>query len=84
MRRQDSWMYREENGTVSFILDDDNCDCYSTLNAGHAMCHDGYDPQWNGVLGVYGVGLLNENGCVGPSAANSMFLLYAGMYICMG
>ena len=29
---QDSFMYRVQNGVRSLLLDDDNCDCYSTLS----------------------------------------------------
>ena len=75
-------MYREEHGVVSFILDDDNCDCKSTLNAGHAMCHGGFSSSY-GTENVYGVGLLNENGCgpgKGPSETNSLFMYYKGRY----
>ena len=75
-------MYRTEHGVKSFILDDDNCDCYTTLNAGHAMCYAGFSANY-GTEHEYGVGLLNENGCSpsnGPSSDNSLFLFYAGMY----
>ena len=77
-------MYRSENGVASFMLDDDNCDCFSTLNAGHAMCSWGFNSDF-GVENVYGVGLLNEGGCVskasnGPYETNSLFLYYRGMY----
>ena len=77
-------MYRSEHGVASFMLDDDNCDCFSTLNAGHAMCSWDFNSDF-GVEDVYGVGLLNEGGCVskasnGPSETNSLFLYYRGMY----
>ena len=83
--QQDSFMYRREHGVVSFLLDDDNCDCWSTLNAGHAMCHGGFHSTY-GMENVHGVGLLNEGGCNstkfnGPSGENSLFLYYRGMYI---
>ena len=75
-------MYRWEHGVGSFILDDDNCDCYSSLNAGHAMCFDGFQSAY-GTEGRFGVGLLNESGCssLGPSPLNSLFLYYKGVYI---
>ena len=37
-RAQDSFMYREQNGIRSILLDDDNCYCYSSLSFGHGMC----------------------------------------------
>ena len=80
--QQDSFMYRREHGVVSFLLDDDNCDCYSTLNAGHAMCHGGFNSTY-GMENVYGVGLLNEERCnrnSGPSGTNSLFLYYKGIF----
>ena len=73
-------MYRMEHGVLSFMLDDDACDCRSTLNAGHGMCFDGFHRNY-GTEDMYGVGLLNENGCVGPSDTNSLFLYYRGMYV---
>jgi hypothetical protein len=35
---QDSFMYRDQQGVKSFLLDDDNCDCLSTLSMGHGLC----------------------------------------------
>eukprot|EP00058_Branchiostoma_floridae_P011498 XP_002596986.1 hypothetical protein BRAFLDRAFT_76485 [Branchiostoma floridae] len=40
---QDSFMYRTENGVKSLLLDDDNCDCWTSLNIGHGMCHGGHN-----------------------------------------
>ena len=85
-KRLDSWMYRWEHGVGSFILDDDNCDCDSTLSAGHAVCRSGFeipngDPS--GIEDQLGVGLLNESVCsleTGPSPLNSLFLYYKGGY----
>ena len=37
---QDSFMYREQNGVKPILLDDDNCDCLTSLNIGHAICHE--------------------------------------------
>jgi hypothetical protein len=31
-------MYRDQQGVKSFLLDDDNCDCLSTLSMGHGLC----------------------------------------------
>ena len=41
-RPQDSFMYREQNGVMSVMLDNDNCDCYSSLSLGHGMCYEGH------------------------------------------
>ena len=75
-------MYRWEHGVKSFILDDDTCDCYSTLSAGHGVCFEGFLPQY-GIENQFGVGLLNEAGCdttSSPSPSNSLFLYYKGVY----
>ncbi|CAH1239228.1 Hypp5763 [Branchiostoma lanceolatum] len=62
---QDSFMYRTENGVKSILLDDDNCDCYTSLNIGHGMCgashHTGYGPR-----GQYGVDALYDSYCNVP------------------
>ena len=79
-RTQRSFMYRSEHGIVSFMLDDDACDCWSTLNAGHGTCFGGFHRNY-GTENMYGVGLLNENGCGGPSDTNSLFMYYRGMYV---
>ena len=77
---QRAFMYRSEHGVVSFMLDDDTCECWSTLSAGHSMCLDGFQSSW-GTENMYGVGLLNENGCDGPSDTNSLFMYYRGRYM---
>lgn len=76
---QDSWQYREEHGVKSFLLDDDTCDCKSTLNAGHAMCGGGWnqtyaqpdDAEWR-----YGVDTLNDGGCLGPIPTRKLELFF--------
>ena len=77
---QDSWQYRESEGVVSFMLDDDTCDCYSTLNAGHAMCgSSGWSQTYaqpDGAYLRYGVDILNDNSCRGPLPTNSLELFY--------
>lgn len=37
-QNQDSFMYRDQNGVKSLLLDDDNCDCLSSLSLGHGLC----------------------------------------------
>ena len=74
-RAQDAWMYREENGYTGFILDDDNCDCYTTLSAGHLMCGANHSTSY-GTTGQYGVDILNDNGCEGPKTSNGLQLYF--------
>ena len=81
-RRQDSFMYREEHGVASFMLDDDNCECYASLHAGHGMCSGGFSANI-GTKNVFGVGLLDRNNCDigdGPSPSHELYLFYLGMY----
>ena len=35
---QDSFMYCRQNGFLLVMLDDDNCDRYTSLSMGHGMC----------------------------------------------
>ena len=62
---QDSFMYREQNGVKSLLLDDDNCDCYSSLNLGHGMCNADHSTSYS-KANVFGVDALFDNGCHGP------------------
>ena len=39
-RDQDSFMYRDVNGLLSLLLDDDSGEYYATLNLGYAMDQD--------------------------------------------
>jgi hypothetical protein len=77
---QDSWQYRVSEGFTSFLLDDDTCDCYSTLNAGHAMCGgSGWDQNYAQPAGAYlryGVDTLNDGGCLGPLPSRRLELFY--------
>ena len=76
---QDSWQYRDSEGVVSFLLDDDTCDCKSTLNAGHAMCGSGWNQTYaqpDGAYLRYGVDILNDDGCRGPVPENTLELFY--------
>lgn len=77
---QDSWQYRSSEGVTSFLLDDDTCDCNSTLNAGHAMCGSSgwdqtYAQPYNAYL-RYGVDILAGGGCNGPLPTNSLELYF--------
>jgi len=77
---QDSWQYRTSEGIKSFMLDDDTCDCNSTINAGHAMCggsgwSQDYAQPYNAYL-RYGVDILPGGGCNGPLPINSLELYF--------
>lgn len=76
---QDSWQYRMSEGVKSFMLDDDTCDCYSTLNAGHAMCGSGWNQTYaqpDGAHLRYGVDSLYDPGCQGPVPERKLELFY--------
>jgi hypothetical protein len=42
-------MYRGQEGVKSLLLDDDNCDCLSTLSMGHGLCGTGFSTQYGPV-----------------------------------
>ena len=63
---QDSFMYRTQNGVNSLLLDDDNCDCSSSLSMGHGMCNAGHSTSYS-KPNVFGVDKLCDPGCRGPS-----------------
>jgi len=77
---QDTWQYRVSEGVASFLLDDDTCDCKSTLNAGHAMCGgSGWNQTYaqpDGAYLRYGVDTLNDGGCLGPVPERKLELFY--------
>ena len=77
---QDSWQYREEHGVKSFMLDDDNCDCYSTLSAGHGMCGAGFNSTYaqptEGAENRFGVDALYDPGCQGPTPERKLELFF--------
>ena len=74
---QDSFMYRMEHGIASILIDDDNCDCQSSLSLGHGMCYSTFDPKF-GPAGRYGVDLLSDTGCHTPSPVNGLTLYFKG------
>lgn len=76
---QDAWQYRDSEGVVSFMLDDDTCDCKSTLNAGHAMCGSSWNQTYaqpDGAYLRYGVDTLNDGSCRGPVPERTLELYY--------
>lgn len=73
---QDSFMYRVQGGVKGFILDDDNCDCVTTLNAGPNMCGTTWNSGYgDGVFG-YGVDNLNDTSCNTPESYKKMWMYY--------
>ena len=61
------------------MLDDDTCDCKSTLNAGHAMCGSSWNQTYaqpDGAYLRYGVDTLNDGGCRGPVPERTLELFY--------
>ena len=75
---QDSFMYRVQNGVRSLLLDDDNCDCYSTLSMGHGMCGNGFSTTY-GPAGRYGVDVLYDAHCQIPNAKHGLTLYFRGV-----
>ena len=72
---QDSFMYRKQNGVKSILLDDDNCDCQTTLNIGHGMCADSHDKRY-GPANQYGVDTLYDPGCQVPRPSAGLTLYF--------
>ena len=68
---QDSFMYRSQGSAKSFLLDDDNCDCLSTLNIGGSMCAAG-----TGRGKDYGVDSLYDPSCGVPNSSNGLHLYF--------
>jgi len=62
---QDSFMYRKQFGVKSLLLDDDNCDCISTLSMGSGMCRGGHNTNY-GPAHVFGVDTLDDPSCQAP------------------
>lgn len=72
---QDSFMYREEEGVKSVLLDDDNCDCYSSLSLGHALCLSSHETSF-GPTGQYGVDALYDSYCNVPRQGVGLTLYF--------
>ena len=68
---QRAFMYREENGVKSVLLDDNNCDCLSTLSLGHGMCHNG---SRSASVNSFGVDTLYEPSCQSPRSGIGLTL----------
>ena len=72
---QDSFMYRYQDGVKSVLLDDDACDCKSSLSIGHGLCNSGYNTNF-GPRGQYGVDSLYDPGCQVPRAGVGLTLFF--------
>ena len=72
---QDSFMYREQFGVKSVLLDDDNCDCYSTLSMGSGMCLAAHSTKYSQAH-VFGVDTLDDPACQGPIPKNKLELYF--------
>ena len=74
-RDQDSFMYRDQFGLKSVLLDDDNCDCLSTLSLGSGMCSGGQSTSY-GPEREFGVDNLDDPWCETPKPTKSVSLYY--------
>lgn len=74
-RPQDSFMYRTQNGVASIMIDDDNCDCLTSLSIGHGMCGSTFKTVY-GPANRYGVDLLYDSQCQTPSPDNGLTLYF--------
>lgn len=70
-------MYRTEHGVTSLLLDDDNCDCKTSLSLGHGMCGTGFSSSY-GPVNTFGVDLLYDPACQTPSPDNGLTLFFKG------
>lgn len=73
---QDSFMYRSEAGVKSLLLDDDNCDCLSSLSFGHGMCSAGFSTSY-GPANRFGVDALYDTHCNTPRPSVGLTLYYS-------
>jgi hypothetical protein len=69
-------MYRKQDGITSFLLDDDGCDCVSSLSMGHGMCGSGCSNSYTDCSIPGGVDVLNDPGCNGPGLDHGLVLYY--------
>ncbi len=70
-------MYRVQYGVKSVLMDDDNCDCYTTLSMGHGMCRTGFSTKY-GPASRFGVDLLHDPKCETPNQKNGLTLYFKG------
>ena len=72
---QDSFMYRSQAGVKSLLLDDDNCDCLSTISLGHGMCSAGFSTSY-GPVNRFGVDALYDDHCNTPRPTVGLSLYF--------
>ena len=72
---QDSFMYREHDGIRSILLDDDNCNCYSSLSFGRGMCFNNTNYYY-----TTGVDTLYDPYCNMPRAGVGLTLYFRSLY----
>lgn len=68
----DSFMYREQNGVKSILLDDNNCYCLSSMSMGCGMCRTSGPSNGN----VPGVDALYDSGCNAPRPVIGLTLYF--------
>ena len=73
---QDSFMYRKQDGVWSVLLNENGCDCRSSLSMGHGMCGGGYYTNFGPRHLAYGVDALYDPGCSVPSASIGLTLYF--------
>ena len=73
-KAQDSFMYRDQNGIRSILLDDDNCSCFLSLSFGRGMCYDDGSYYWKGVDTLY------DPNCNMPRAGVGLTLYFRSLY----
>ena len=69
-------MYRDQGGIRSFLLDDDGCDCVSSLSMGHGMCGSGCSNSYGDCSKPGGVDTLNDGSCNMPDTDHGLVLYY--------
>ena len=68
-------MYRSQYGVMSVLLDDDNCDAYSTLSMGHGLCGEDFLATC-GPVERFGVDLLYDSYCRSPDPKFGLALYF--------
>ena len=73
---QDTFVYREQDGIKSVLLDDDTCDCHSSLSMGASICGSTNGWGYNGGVATKGVDVLSDNGCSTPQESRKLMLFF--------
>ena len=72
----DTFVFRQQDGITSVMLDDDTCDCHTSLSMGASMCGDGNGWSYNGGTQTKGVDVLSDNGCSTPQEGRKLALFF--------